>query len=80
MTCKLFRNEVIQPLLTDYYQITMVYAYWHNKKMNDFAVFDLFFRKNPFKGEYTIFAGLQQCIEYLKNFHFKEDGKIFFLF
>nr|XP_047144523.1 nicotinate phosphoribosyltransferase isoform X1 [Hydra vulgaris] len=73
MSNKLFKNEVIQPLLTDYYQISMAYAYWHNEKMNDFAVFDLFFRKNPFKGEYTIFGGLQQCIEYLKEFKFSED-------
>lgn len=69
-----FKNGVIQPLLTDFYQITMAYAYWHNKKMNDRAVFDLFFRKNPFKGEYTIFAGLSDCIKYVKDFAFSDGG------
>jgi len=72
-----FRNGVVQPLLTDFYQITMAYAYWKNKKMNDHAVFDLFFRKNPFRGEYAIFAGLDQCIKYLEEFRFNDSDIVF---
>ena len=68
-----FKNGVIQPLLTDFYQISMAYAYWNNQKMNDYAVFDLYFRKNPFKGEYTIFAGVDDCIKYIENFRFSDD-------
>jgi len=71
------RNGVVQPLLTDFYQITMAYAYWKNKKMNDHAVFDLFFRKNPFRGEYAIFAGLDQCIKYLEEFRFNDSDIVF---
>nr|CAB3264201.1 nicotinate phosphoribosyltransferase-like protein [Phallusia mammillata] len=63
-------NCVVQPLLTDLYQITMAYAYWKTGKMNDVAVFDLFFRKNPFRGEFTIFAGLEECVRFLHNFRF----------
>ncbi|CAG9803333.1 unnamed protein product [Chironomus riparius] len=65
-----YQNRVIQPLLTDLYQITMAYAYWKSGKTHDVAVFDLFFRNNPFHGEFTIFAGLEECLKFLKNFHY----------
>jgi len=61
-------------LLSDLYQITMAYAYWKSGKMNDHAVFDLFFRKNPFQGEFTIFAGLEECIKFLNKFHYSPSG------
>lgn len=67
------QNGVIQPLLTDLYQINMAYAYWKSGKDRDVAVFDLFFRKNPFHGEFTIFAGLEQCLKFIKNFKYSES-------
>jgi nicotinate phosphoribosyltransferase len=67
------RNQYIRPLLTDMYQITMMYAYWKNKRHEDFAIFDAFFRKCPFKGEYCVFAGVSEIIEFLKNFRFNES-------
>jgi len=66
-------NSVVQPLLTDLYQITMAYAYWKSGKTDDVATFDLYFRKNPFKGEFTIFAGLGDCVKLLENFHYSES-------
>ncbi|CAF4007146.1 unnamed protein product, partial [Adineta steineri] len=39
-------TNIVQPLLTDLYQISMAYAYWKNRKHEEMAVFDLYFRKN----------------------------------
>ncbi|KAK9884535.1 hypothetical protein WA026_007376 [Henosepilachna vigintioctopunctata] len=66
------QNAVVQPLLTDLYQITMAYAYWKSGKSNANAVFDLYFRKNPFNGEFTIFGGLEECLKFLKKFQYSE--------
>lgn len=66
-------NSLVSALLTDLYQITMVYAHWKNNRHNDNAVFELFFRKNPFKGEYTVFAGLDECLKYLSHFKFSKS-------
>lgn len=53
----------------------MAYAYWKSGKTDDHAVFDLFFRTNPFHGEFTIFAGLDECMKFLDSFHYSESGK-----
>merc|ERR1719510_1163553 len=50
----------------------MAYAYYKAGRVNDRAVFDLFFRKNPFQGEFTIFAGLTECLKFLENFSYTE--------
>jgi nicotinate phosphoribosyltransferase len=47
-------NNFVNPMLTDMYQISMTYAHWKNKKVDDDSIFDLFFRKNPFQGEYCV--------------------------
>ena len=51
----------------------MAYAYWCAGRHEDAAVFDMFFRKNPFKGEFTIFAGLEEVVKLLQTFHFTAD-------
>mmetsp|Transcript_9119 Transcript_9119/g.14038 ORF Transcript_9119/g.14038 Transcript_9119/m.14038 type:complete len:567 (+) Transcript_9119:115-1815(+) len=66
-------NALVTPLLTDLYQITMTYAHWKNNRHNDSAIFELFFRKNPFGGEYTIYCGLDEVLKHLSNFHFSNE-------
>lgn len=51
-------------------QITMAYAYWKAQRAEETAVFELFFRKCPFKGEYVVFAGLEQVLAFLNSFKF----------
>ncbi|MBN1410639.1 MAG: nicotinate phosphoribosyltransferase [Spirochaetales bacterium] len=66
-------SNYVNPLLTDLYQITMAYAYFKSGSQDKEAVFDLFFRKNPFNGAFTIFAGLEECLGYIENFKFTDE-------
>jgi nicotinate phosphoribosyltransferase len=63
-----FHNNFVCPLLTDLYEVSMVYAYWKSGRQNNISAFDLFFRKNPFRGEFTIFAGLSQILKFMETF------------
>jgi len=65
-------NSFVSPLLTDLYQLTMAHAYWKCGRHNDKAVFDLFFRRNPFGGEFSIFAGLEESLRFINDFNFTE--------
>jgi nicotinate phosphoribosyltransferase len=60
-------------LLTDLYQLTMAYGYWKSGVAEKQSVFNLFFRKNPFQGGFTITCGLDYVIDFLNNFHFSSD-------
>ena len=70
------RSFIYQPsmtLLTDLYQLTMAYGYWKSGTHNKETVFNLFFRRHPFSGGYSLFCGLSQVIAFLDRFHFTED-------
>ncbi|MEM6300039.1 MAG: nicotinate phosphoribosyltransferase, partial [Bacteroidota bacterium] len=60
-------------LLTDLYQLTMAQGYWKSQMTDHEAVFNLFFRKAPFKGGFTIACGLQYAVDFLQNFKFTDD-------
>ncbi len=60
-------------LLTDLYQLTMAYGYWKSGTAEKEAVFNLFFRKHPFQGGFTIAAGLEHVIHFLDHFRFSEE-------
>ncbi len=59
-------------MMTDLYQLTMMNGYYKLGTYNNYAVFDVFFRKNGFI-DYAISAGLAQAIEYVKNLHFDKN-------
>src|SRR2546421_6091722 len=51
----------------------MAYAYWKSGKHRSYATFDLFFRKNPFGGEFTIFTGIEEVILFLQDFKYTDE-------
>lgn len=60
-------------MLTDLYQLTMVYGYFKTGMGNNEAVFDLFYRRNPCGNGFAIAAGLEQTIDYIQNLHFSGE-------
>lgn len=70
MSYKVLTYNQSLSLLTDFYQMTMAYAYWKAKVNTKEAVFHMFFRNNPFQGGFTIACGLEYVIDYLENFSF----------
>ena len=59
-------------LLTDLYELTMMHGYYE-KGQNENVIFDVFFRQNPCNNGYSVCAGLDQVIDYIKNLHFTYD-------
>ncbi len=64
----LYRHSLA--LLTDFYQLTMSYGYWKAGLDRKETVFHLFFRRTPFKGGFTVAAGLESVIHFLETFRF----------
>ena len=59
-------------LITDFYELTMMHGYYmehHDSK----AVFDMFYRNNPFQGGYTIFTGIEELIDKLEGLSFSQS-------
>ncbi len=59
-------------LFTDFYELTMAQGYWKNG-MNHEVVFDMFFRRQPFNGGFSVFAGLEPLLDALLSFSFSES-------
>ena len=59
-------------LITDFYELTMMHGYYlenHDSR----AVFDMFYRTNPYQGGYTIFTGIEELIDKLEGLRFSES-------
>ena len=59
-------------MMMDLYEMTMAYGYFKENDTEKKVAFDVFYRKNPDGGGFSIFAGLEQVIEYLENMHFDD--------
>lgn len=60
-------------MLMDLYELTMANGYYLQKDTETRAYFDVFYRKNPDGGGFSIFAGLEQIIEYIEDLHFSGE-------
>ena len=82
---------MISALLADFYSLTMAQGFWKTNQ-NKHAVFEMFFRRQPFEGGFSVFAGLkplldslcdlrfsEQDIAYLRSLNFFEEGFLEFL-
>lgn len=68
---QIFRDSL--SLLTDLYQLTMVYGYWKAGLAERRAVFHLNFRRWPFKGGFAVAAGLEAAIGFIERLRFATD-------
>ncbi len=60
-------------MMTDLYQLTMMNSYYlqgvHQKK----SVFDMFYRQSSTYVSYSIFAGLEQVVDYIQKLKFTDE-------
>ncbi len=59
-------------LFTDLYELTMMQGYFV-EGMNTEVVFDMFFRRQPYGGGFSVFAGLDPLVEELLNLRFSSE-------
>ncbi|MBY0307195.1 MAG: hypothetical protein K2Q09_00490, partial [Phycisphaerales bacterium] len=60
-------------MLMDFYELTMSNGYFVNGLGDTIVYFDMFYRKNPDGAGFSIVAGLEQFIDYIKNLRFTND-------
>lgn len=58
--------------LTDLYELTMAAGYWKLGRGEERAVFNLFFRQQPFEGGFSVAAGLARVVDFLERFRYCE--------
>lgn len=65
-------------MFMDFYEMTMAHGYYRKQANTDRVAFDVFFRRNPDKGGFAIFGGLEQIVEYILTLHFDECDIAYF--
>lgn len=61
-------------MMTDLYQLTMMYGYFKCGMTDRQAVFDLFFRETFHNSAYAVMAGIESVIDYINNLHFESEA------
>lgn len=67
----MFKTETLA-LLCDYYELTMGRGYFHSGMADTVTYFDVFYRRVPDGGGYSVAAGLEQIADYIENLHFDD--------
>lgn len=60
-------------MMTDLYQLTMMYGYYKHGMYKNEAVFDLFFRSTREHSAYAVMSGTESVIDYINNLHFTDE-------
>lgn len=60
-------------LYTDFYELTMAQGFYLENRHLKTASFDYFFRKQPFNGGYTLFAGLETFLSAIEEYEFSKQ-------
>ncbi|NLG24232.1 MAG: nicotinate phosphoribosyltransferase, partial [Clostridiales bacterium] len=60
-------------MMTDLYQLTMMYGYMKTGSDQTRAAFDMFYRTDSSITQHAVVAGLEQLIDYINTLRFSED-------
>ena len=60
-------------MMTDLYQLTMMYGYYKCGMRDNLATFDMFYRSKDESTHYAIMAGVEQLMDYIENLHFDDE-------
>ncbi|HET9555195.1 MAG TPA: nicotinate phosphoribosyltransferase [Anaeromyxobacteraceae bacterium] len=71
MPSELYRPSLA--LLTDFYELTMAFAAWKSGAASRQGTFTASFRHHPFRGGFTVAAGLAPAIDYVRHLRFTPD-------
>src|SRR5258708_35241071 len=74
----IYENPLVNALLTDFYELTMIAAYYKTGQHRQIVAFEYFYREAPFNGQYAVHVGLHALIDYLAKLRF-EDQHIAYL-
>ncbi|MBR3782501.1 MAG: nicotinate phosphoribosyltransferase [Alphaproteobacteria bacterium] len=70
---EILRDSNLEKMWLDKYHLTMAHTSFLEGKACEPATYEMFIRKNPFGGSYTVSAGLGPFLEWLNDYGFSED-------